>query len=82
VNGACMGMGVGYICLGIDASCGLTYSLERRTESGTIGLVSGLYCDVISNAIVVIVWGVDLQNGKWVAVLCMLLVDRLQDMDV
>ena len=51
-------MGVGYNRLGLDVSCGLTYLLEGRSESDTIALVAGLYCDVFSNAIVVIVWGV------------------------
>jgi hypothetical protein len=49
------------------------------TEADASGSVAGLYCDVISNAIVVILWGVVLQNGKWVVALCMLLVDRLQE---
>jgi hypothetical protein len=61
---------------------GITYLFKGRSESGAIVLVAGLYCDVISNAIVVIVWGVVLQNGKWVIALCMLLVDRLQETDV
>ena len=62
--------------------CGLTYSLEQRTQSGAIGLVVGLYCDVVSDAIVVIIKGVVLQNGKRVVPLCMSLVDRLQETDV
>ncbi len=64
-------MGVGYNHLGIDASCGLTYLLEGKTESGTIGFVAGLYCDDVSNAIVVVVWGVGLQHGKQVVAMCM-----------
>jgi hypothetical protein len=75
-------MGVGQNHLGISACCGLTCSLEERTESGTIILVAGLYCDVISNDIVIVVWGVVLQNGKQVVASCMLLVDKLQEMDV
>ena len=56
--------------------------LEEKTESGTKFLVDGLYCDVVSNSIVVVIWGVVLQNGKWVVALCMLLGDRLQETDV
>jgi hypothetical protein len=74
-------MGVGYNLMGIDVYCGLTYSLEGRTESGTIGLVVGLYCDVVSNAIIVVVWGVVLQNGKQIVALCTSLVDRPQETD-
>jgi hypothetical protein len=81
MDGRCMG--VGYNRLGIDASCGLAYLLEGRTQSGAIGSVDGLlYCDVVSNAIIIAVWGVVLQNGKRVVASCMLLVDRLQEMDV
>ncbi len=63
--------------------CGLTYLLEGRNQSGIIGAVVGLYCEVVRNAIaIVVVWGIVLQNGKWVVALCMLLVDRLQETDV
>ncbi len=68
--------------MGISASCGLTYLLEERTESGTVILVAGLYCDVVTNAIIVVVWGVVLQNGKRIVALFMTLVDRLQETDV
>ncbi len=80
MDGGCLGGGLNH--LGIGASCGLTYLLEERTQSGAIGLVAGLYCDVVSNSIVVVIWGVVLQNGKWVVALCMLLGDRLQETDV
>ncbi len=56
--------------------------LEGGTQSGAIGAVGGLYCEVISNIIVVVIWDVILQNGKQVVVLCMSLIDRLQEMDV
>jgi hypothetical protein len=51
-------------------SCGLTYLLEGITESGAIGAVAGLYCEVISNSIVIVVRGVGLQNGKGVVGSC------------
>jgi hypothetical protein len=75
-------MGVGCNHWGIIAPCGPTYLLEGGTQSGAIGVVVGLYCEVVSNVIIAVVWGVVLQNGKQVVALCMSLVDRLQEMDV
>ncbi len=75
-------MGVDMNRLGIDALCGCTYLLEERTKSGAIGSVAGLYCDVVSNSIIVVVWGAVLQNGKQVVAVCMSLVDKAQETDV
>ncbi len=56
--------------------------LEERTEGGAASLVAGLYYDVVSNALVVVIWGVVLQDGKQVVASCMSVVDRSQEMDV
>ncbi len=48
--------------------CGQMYLLEGGTQSGAIGVVISLYCEIISNVIVVVVWGVALQNGKRIVV--------------
>jgi hypothetical protein len=47
-----------------NASWKLNYLLEERTESGAASLVAGLYCDVVSNAPIVVIQGVILQDGK------------------
>jgi hypothetical protein len=44
--------------MALDTSWRLKYLLEERTEGGAASLVSGLYCDVSGNAIIVMVWGV------------------------
>ncbi len=80
MDGWCMGFGQNR--WGITVSCGLRGLLEEGTQCGIIGAVVGLYCEVIYNVIVIIVWGVVLQNGKRVVAPCMLLVDRLQESDV
>ncbi len=80
MDGCCTGVGQNH--WGITAPCRLMYLVERGTQLGAIGVVVGLYCDVVCNAIVVIVRGVVLQNGKRVVALCMSLVDRLQELDV
>ncbi len=58
--------------------------LEEKAEGGAIILVAGLYCDcdVVSNALVVVVLGIVLQDGKWVVGWCRVLVDKLQETDV
>ncbi len=68
--------------LGISAPCGLMYLLEVRTQSGAIGLFVNLHCDVVRNVIVIIVWGIVLQNGKWGVDSCISLMDRLQETNV
>jgi hypothetical protein len=66
----------------IAAPCGLTYYLEGGTRHGAIGAFVGLYCDVVCNAIVIVVQSVILQYGKRVVAPWMLLVDRLQELDI
>jgi hypothetical protein len=72
----------GVVTINVFVPCRLLYLLERRTQSGAIGAVIGLYCEVISNIIMVVDWGVNLQNSKRVVASCMSLVDRLQEMAV
>jgi hypothetical protein len=44
--------------------------------------ITGLYCDVIRSIVIVVLWSLVLQDGKWVIVTSALLVDRLQLLDV
>jgi hypothetical protein len=74
-------MGVGQNCRDIIVPFGLTKLLKGGTQSGTIGVVIGLYYEVISNVIIFVIWGIVLQNGKRVVASCMSLVDRLQETD-